>query len=330
MDHTIATRGSTLALWQARHVQSLLGGVNCKADLLKIQTTGDKVQDRFLHEIGGKGLFVKEVEQALIDGRADIAVHSLKDLPVKTPENFELTAILPRHSPYDLMIFKKQTAQRLGLKPEYIIGKQDVMLFGKVTIATGSLRRSCLLKEASNTVNTVGIRGNVDTRLKKLAESSEWDAIILAEASIERLGISEEFETRRLDPEWFVPSASQGALVIETIKGSAASDTIKKLDCKKTHEMVDLERQILAKLGGDCTMPFGCHFAYEPREGGSEVLVGRAVIAAQDGSTARSELYLPTEYRISSEKIVFETLKKLKDDGGPAIMDKLNLRQPNW
>lgn len=317
-------------MWQAEHVRSLLKEKEIDASILEVQTTGDRVQDRFLHEIGGKGLFVKEVEQALLDEKAHLAIHSLKDLPVKTPEQFELTTTLKRHSPYDAIIFRKDSAARVNLKPEFIIGKEDIMLMGNATIATGSLRRSGLLKEASNTVKVIGLRGNVDTRLQKLAENKEWDAIILAEASLDRLGLGGDFEVRRLDPEWFVPSASQGALVIETLKNGPLNSIIKELDCETTHRMVNIERKILETLGGDCTMPFGCHFAYEERDGSGDVLVGRAVILAEDGSSARSELTIPSDYDLTDEKLVSETLKRLKEDGGPSVMAKLNLTQPNW
>jgi hydroxymethylbilane synthase len=327
---TIASRGSKLAMWQANHVKDLLGKKSITCEILEVQTTGDKVQDRFLHEIGGKGLFVKEVEQALLDQKAHLAVHSLKDLPVKTPEPFELITTLKRHSPYDAIIFRKDSALRVNLKPELIIGKEDIMLMGKVKIATGSLRRKGLIAEASNTAETIGIRGNVDTRLQKLKDNEDWDAIILAEASLDRLGLGSDFEVRRLDPEWFVPSASQGALVIEVNKDGPINKEIKELDCETTHQMINIERKILKKLGGDCTMPFGCHFAFEARDGGSDVLVGRAVILAEDGSSARCELSIPSEYSLSEDKIVGEVLKRLKDDGGPGIMNKLNITQPEW
>ncbi|MDB2447211.1 hydroxymethylbilane synthase [bacterium] len=327
---TIASRGSKLAMWQAKHVQSLLKDKKVDADILEVQTTGDKVQDRFLHEIGGKGLFVKEVEQALLDGKAHLAIHSLKDLPVKTPEPFELTTILKRHSPYDAMIFRKDSAQRVNLKPELVIGKEDIMLMGDLTVATGSLRRSSLLKEASNTVKVLGIRGNVDTRLQKLVDNKEWDAIILAEASLDRLGLGADLVVKRLDPEWFVPSASQGALVIETKKDGPLNRVIKELDCETSHRMIDIERKILEELGGDCTMPFGCHFSFEKRDGSTDVLVGRTVILAEDGTSARADLAIPVEYDLPQEKIVLETLKRLKDDGGVSIIDKLKIDQPSW
>lgn len=328
--HTIASRASKLALWQANHVKDLMLNLGAETDILEVQTTGDKVQDRFLHEIGGKGLFIKEVEAALLEGKADLAVHSLKDLPVDIEENFRLCAILKRNSPYDSIIFKKSSAARVNLKSELIVGKEDIMLMGRMKVATGSLRRSSLLKEASNTLEVIGLRGNVDTRLNKLDTTPEWDAIILAEASLERLGLGEGFEVRRLDPKWFVPSASQGALVIETKKDCVLNDVISKLDCYETRLAVELERLLLKRLGGDCTLPFGCHFSWEPRDGGSDVLVGRSVILATDGTCARSEISLPKEYPLSKEDIVNHMMKKLFDDGAPAILDKLNLTQPRW
>ena len=277
-----------------------------------------------------RDFFVREVEQALLDGKAHLAVHSLKDLPVKTPEPFELTGVLKRHSPNDAIIFRKDSATRVNLKPELIIGKEDIMLMGNVTIATGSLRRSSLLREASNTAKVIPIRGNVDTRLRKLTENKDWDAIILAEASLDRLGLGEDFEVRRLDPEWFVPSTSQGALVIETIKDSPISALVKKARLRSYTQNGQHRKKIIAELGGDCTMPFGCHFAFEQRDGSTEVLVGRAVILAEDGSCARAELTIPSEYKLTDDKIVSEMMDRLKKDGGPTIMSKLKLEQPNW
>lgn len=327
---TIASRGSKLAVWQANYVKGLLEKQNLTCDVKTVQTTGDAIQDQPLHEIGGKGLFVREVEKALLDSKAQLAVHSLKDLPIKTPKPFELVGVLERHSPYDAIIFRPDSAARVNLKPEPVISKEDLMLMGKIKIATGSLRRTGLIAEASRTAQTLPIRGNVDTRLQKLNDNKDWDAIVLAEASLDRLELGAGFEIRRLDPEWFVPSPSQGALVIETLAQSPLKSVIEKILCEKTQYLISLERGVLEALGGDCTMPIGCHFSFESREKGSDILIGHAVILTQSGASARCKLSIPVEYTMSNEKIIEEILQRLKKDGGAQVMSELNLSQPNW
>lgn len=329
----IASRGSALALWQANYIAAKVKELGFDSSIIKIQTTGDKIQDKPLHEIGGKGVFITEVEKALADRRADIAVHSLKDLPVNTPENFSLCSFIKRHAATDVIIFKDETGKKLHLSDKEALSSEDIMLMGAIKIGTGSLRRSCLLKSASRTVEIKPLRGNVDTRLNKLRNDPELDAIILAEASLERLAdlIPEgEFTVKRLCPTWFVPSASQGALVVETLKDSEARNQVAPLDCKTTRRLVELERSVLRKLGGDCNMPFGAHFYFEQRPEHEPVLVGRACVLAEDGSKSFAEISFPGEYPISDEDIVAHTLKKLHDDGASAVFAKLNLPEPSW
>ena len=253
----IATRGSKLALWQANYVASLLRDLGVESELKIIKTQGDRVQDRFLHEIGGKGLFVKELEQAMLDGEVDIAVHSLKDLPAKTPEPFELAAILKRHDPRDAIIFKPESFKRLNIQDE-VLSKDHFQNMGTVTIATSSLRRQSLFKGCSNDIRLEAVRGNVDTRIQKLLDG-DWDALILAAASLE-LSI-DNVDFRFIDPEWYVPCAAQGALAIECKQDHPIKETIAKLSDPVTFACATTERKILEKLGGDCTMPFGAHIS---------------------------------------------------------------------
>jgi hydroxymethylbilane synthase len=317
---TIGSRGSMLALWQADYVQSMLKNQGVTSNINVIKTTGDRIQDRFLHEIGGKGLFVKEIEQALLDQTADLAIHSLKDLPAKTPAAFTLAAILKRHLPTDVLIFKKEFAQKTDL-PEGMITREKMASFGKVSIATGSLRRSSLLKEASSQINVVPIRGNVDTRLRKL-EESEWHGLILAEASLERLNLKSGLVFRTLDPDWFVPSPAQGALAIETLKSKPElSDWINNLGCQETRFHVELERLILERLGGDCTMPFGCYFRHKENK-----LIGDAIILNENGDNCRSRISLDQSENYDTHSIVKQMLDELKDNGANKILTDLKLK----
>ena len=253
----IATRGSRLALWQANHVMEQLRQHHVSSALTIKKTEGDRVLNRFLHEIGGKGLFIKELEESLAKGESDLAVHSLKDLPAKISPEFSLAAILPRHSPQDAIIFHPDFFQKRQLsKPE--LSKNDMKQLLPMTVATSSLRRTCLLKNLSPDIVIEPVRGNVDTRIQKLLQG-KWDALILAAASLERLSEYSYLHPCKLDIKWFTPSAAQGAIAIETTKTHVATDTFRKLTCPNTEFCTQIERGILYLLGGDCRLPYGCH-----------------------------------------------------------------------
>ncbi len=280
----IATRGSQLALWQAHHVAGLLQSRGLSTELNIIKTTGDRVQDRFLHEIGGKGLFVRELEEAMKADQADIAVHSLKDLPAKIPAGFQLAAILPRHIPQDALIFNPKSLGRLKVPENKFLGKSDLKQLGAMTIATASLRRQSLLKGLGPQINLVPVRGNVDTRIRKLNEG-DWDGLILAGASLERLGL-DHLPHRLLADDWYVPCAAQGALAIETPIGSPFSKDLATFSDAQTFACATIERLILEKLGGDCTMPFGAFFFADKARG---MTIGRALVLDYEGEEARFE-----------------------------------------
>jgi hydroxymethylbilane synthase len=314
------SRGSPLALWQAHFVKDLVGARGVTAEIKTWKTTGDIVQDRFLHEIGGKGLFIRELEDAMRRGEADFAVHSLKDLPARIPEGFSLTAVLKRHVSTDVMIFSRDFYRQAGLAAGQLIDEKTVKSLGPIRIATSSLRRAALLKGASDDVVTVPVRGNVDTRLKKL-ESEGWHAIILAEASLERLSIR-DVHAHTIDPSWFVPCAGQGALAIETLAKSPVEEHIVPLQCATTRLAVDIERSVLARLGGDCTMPFGCHVAEDPRTPGN--LLARAVLLANDGKSVRVVKSMP---KASAEKGELEQvlIDSLRKNGANEILAMLGI-----
>lgn len=314
----IATRGSALALWQANYVKGLLEARGAQPTLDVIKTTGDKVQDRFLHEIGGKGTFIKELEEALKAKTADLAVHSLKDMTARLDPFFALAAVLKRHSPADVMIFRDEVHAKAN--PPAVLGASDVKKLGKLKIGTGSLRRQALLKREAPELTTEGVRGNVDTRIRKLKEGA-WDALILAEASLERLGIK-DVKACRIDPEWFVPCASQGALAIESRAADPLKDWLKALGDPATTAAVTIERNLLARLGGDCTMPFGCLVTTD-----GKAWTGRAIVLSADGDAAATRLVMPTA-GFSTQKFADELTTKLAAAGAGRILAKLNLAVP--
>jgi hydroxymethylbilane synthase len=316
----IATRGSQLALWQAKYVGSQLEALGFSFELNIIKTTGDRVQDRFLHEIGGKGLFVKELEEALRAGTADLAVHSLKDMPARTAAEFELPAILSRHSPNDALIVAGRHRTIVEQGPNEI---QQWLKAAPRRIATSSLRRHAILQRLNPAIEIIPIRGNVDTRLRKLQENADWDGLILAEASMDRLALKPHWPTASLDPRWFLPSPSQGALAIEMRRGHPARAEIAKLGSNETALMVGVERGILAALGGDCNLPFAA-FA---RKVGPDLLVDAQVFGRSLTCTAR----LAVPFTAESHQIdgwVLLILRQMRDNGLEAVLRELGLPLP--
>ena len=253
----IASRGSQLALWQARWVAAQLSaaGHECRIEIIK--TTGDKIADVPLAKVGTKGLFTKEIEEALLDGRADLAVHSLKDLPTELPEGLVLAAVPEREDPRDAVVGKKLADLPPGAK-----------------VGTSSLRRAAQLLKLRPDLHVESIRGNLDTRLRKLDEG-QYDAILLAAAGLKRLGWGDRI-AEILEPEQMCPAVGQGALAIETRAGFEA---VAMLDHAATHTAVMAERGVLRALGGGCQVPIG---AYATVFNGRVRLL--AIVAAPDGS----------------------------------------------
>ncbi len=245
---TIATRESRLALWQAEHVKALLEARGHNVKLLGMTTMGDQILDRSLSKVGGKGLFVKELENALDDGSADIAVHSLKDVPMDLPDGFALACVMEREDPRDAFVsnnYANLAALPLG-----------------ATVGTSSLRRVVLLKTLRPDVKIVPLRGNLDTRLRKLDEG-HFDAIILAAAGLKRLGLVQRiravFETTEM-----LPAAGQGALGIE-IKANRSDllAALAPLAHLPTWMAVSAERAVSRAMGGSCSMPLAAHAVWD-------------------------------------------------------------------
>jgi len=244
MKLTMGSRGSQLALWQANHIAGLLRGEGHEVEILIIKTTGDKLQEVTFAQVGSKGMFTKEIEEALADGTIDLAVHSLKDLPTELAEQFVLAATPPRVDPRDVFVSVKY--ENLAALPQ------------GARVGTSSQRRRAQLKALRPDIEAVEFRGNVDTRLRKLAEG-QVDAILLAAAGLDRLEKT-EWVRERLEPQDFCPAAGQGSLGIETRKNDAETlAAVQFLNDPATRFAVTTERAALAALGGGCQVPIGIH-----------------------------------------------------------------------
>jgi hydroxymethylbilane synthase len=266
-----ATRRSALALAQCRAFVARLKGSHPDLELVEEQvvTTGDKIQDRPLSEVGGKGLFVKEIEEALLDRRADLAVHSIKDVPGVLPEGLAITCIPRREDPRDVLVAPKHGKGTLAELPK------------GATVGTSSLRRAVSLKAARPDLVIVPMRGNVDTRLRKV-DAGECDAIMLARAGLVRLGL-EGRATEILQPDVSLPAVGQGALGIESRADDEATRArLAMLHDEATAVCVAAERGVMVALAGDCKTPLGAHAL---REG--EKIVLRAFVSEPDGSRLR-------------------------------------------
>ena len=248
MDIRIATRGSQLALWQAEHVKAKLLEVDPTLNITLniIKTKGDIILDVSLAKIGGKGLFVKEIEEAMLANEADIAVHSMKDVPAESQPGLELCAILERSYASDAFVSNKYKS--LSELPENAV------------VGTSSLRRASQLK-AKYPIQTELLRGNVNTRLRKLDEDN-YDAIILASAGLHRLGFDERI-AEFIDTKEMIPSAGQGAVGVECRSDDQTiKDLLAKLNHQQTADIVRAEREFNSKVGGSCQVPAGCYIHY--------------------------------------------------------------------
>jgi hydroxymethylbilane synthase len=265
----IATRESRLALWQAEHVRDLLQErFGAPVTLLPMTTRGDQILDRTLSKVGGKGLFVKELENAIEDGRAHLAVHSLKDVPMDLPPGFALAAVLDREDPRDAFV-----SVRHGSLTELPEGAR---------VGTSSLRRVVQLRALRPDLRIEPLRGNLDTRLRKLDEG-QYDAIVLAAAGLMRLGLADRIRAR-FSTEDMLPAAGQGALGIETrADATALKDRLATLSHQPTWLAVLAERAVSRALGGNCSVPIAAHATWHD---------GRIVLRAAVGDAERADAVL--------------------------------------
>jgi hydroxymethylbilane synthase len=299
----IGTRGSQLALWQAnfikseieRHFPELAVALNI------IKTTGDRITDRPLAQVGGKGLFVKEIESALLNGDIDLAVHSMKDMPGILPDGLTIGAIPERENPYDVLISK----DNLPLS-DYHPGAK---------VGTSSLRRASQIKHVRPDLNIVSIRGNLDTRIKKL-KSGEYDAIVLAAAGLHRLEQKNEI-SEYLDESVMIPAVGQGALCIESrMDDPGIQPVMTKLDHFETRICVEGERAFLKQIEGSCHIPVACFGKIKDKQ-----VIMTAVVASEDGQQVIRE-----QVSASFEDVV-ESGQKLAEqllaNGGKEILADL-------
>ncbi|HEY1272112.1 MAG TPA: hydroxymethylbilane synthase [Terriglobales bacterium] len=295
----IGSRGSQLALWQANHISALLRERGHQVELEIIKTTGDKITDVALAKVGTKGMFTKEIEEALAAGHVDLAVHSLKDLPTEVPAGFEIVAITKRENPRDVLISKQHAS--INALPR------------AARIGTSSLRRQAQLKALRPDLDIHPLRGNVDTRLRKL-ESGEYDAIILAAAGVTRLGLT-ALVKQILPAEIMCPAAGQGALGIEIRQGDREiGQHLSFLDDAAARSATTCERALLNRLGGGCQVPIG---AFAELHGGRLHLEG--VVANPDGSQVLRE----SRDGDDPQKLGDEVGQVLLQRGGDAILQEV-------
>jgi len=301
----IGTRGSALALWQANHVKECIETTfpDLRVDIKTIKTTGDRITDRPLAMVGGKGLFVKEIEASLLDSSIDLAVHSMKDMPGELPDGLIIGAIPERANPFDVLI----SAQGELFK-EYPQG---------AVIGTSSLRRGSQLKHLRPDLEIKSIRGNLDTRLKKL-KSGEYAAIVLAAAGLERLGQVNEI-TEYLTETDMVPAVGQGALCIETRENDPDMENILSvLDHEPTRICVTGERAFLKKIEGSCHIPVACFGKIRDNR-----IIFTAVVASEDGKSFIKETIESTPEQVTEKGR--ELAKLVLDKGGKRILEALDI-----
>lgn len=295
----IGSRGSQLALWQANHISALLRERGHQVEIEIIKTTGDKITDVALAKVGTKGMFTKEIEEALAEGRVHLAVHSLKDLPTELSAGFEIAAITKRENPRDVFCSRKYS------------GIDDLPRGARV--GTSSLRRQAQIKALRPDLEIHPLRGNVDTRLRKL-EAGEYDAVILAAAGLNRLGKTDLIK-QVIPADVMCPAAGQGALGIEIRAGDAATrDHLAFLDDADARAATTCERALLNKLGGGCQVPIGA-FA-EVRNGKLHL---DALVADPDGSKVLRESREGSD-PVKLGESVGETLLSR---GGDAILEEV-------
>ncbi len=307
----IGTRGSKLALWQAGWVQSALYKKDplLFVEIKIIKTKGDKILDVPLAMVGGKGLFVKEIEEALLDGRIDLAVHSMKDMPAEIPDGLCIGAIPQREVSQDVLISQN--------------GLCFSELANKAGIGTSSLRRSAQLLHARPDITILPLRGNLDTRLKKL-ESGDMDAIIVAAAGVKRLGFEHKI-TEYLDENIMLPAVGQGALCIETRENdSVIKPLIAALNHQQTRKVVLGERAFLYQLEGGCQIPIAAHGKIE-----NNIFTLTGLVATVDGATIIKDTMSGPEE--DSKRVGVKLAERLISMGAKKILEDLknNLDESN-
>lgn len=301
----IATRKSPLAMWQAEHVKSLLEQLHpgLEVELIGLSTRGDKILDSPLAKIGGKGLFVKELERAMLAGEADLAVHSMKDVPMEFPEGLELGVIMERHDPRDAFVSNNYN-------------KFEDLPQGAV-LGTSSLRRQCQLQALRPDLEVKFLRGNIQTRMAKLDEG-EYDAIILAASGLKRMGYDERIKTE-LSDDICLPAGGQGALGLELRSGDAQTMAlIEPLIHADSQACVSAERALNKRLNGGCQVPIACFAVLETQQSEGDTLYLRGLVGSPDGTqTLTAEVRGPRE---QAEALGVQVAEDLLSQGADKIL----------
>jgi hydroxymethylbilane synthase len=293
----IGSRGSQLALWQAKWIAARLAECGHETRIEIIKTTGDKITDVPLAKVGTKGLFTKEIEEALLAGRIDLAIHSLKDLPTEVPAGLALAAVPEREDPRDAIV-----GARLSDLPAGAI------------VGTSSLRRAAQLRVTRPDLVIESVRGNLDTRLRKLDEG-QYRAIVLAAAGLTRLGWANRI-AEILSPDAMCPAVGQGALAVETRADGEARDICAALEHAGTRAAVTAERAVLAALGGGCQVPIGAYAALA----GDELRLVGVVIAPDGGNAVRKS----SEGRVADAEVIGQRVgQALLNNGGREILEQV-------
>jgi hydroxymethylbilane synthase len=312
----IGTRGSQLALWQANTVAARIaaaGGPDCS--IVTIKTSGDRLQEAPLSEIGGKRLFVKEIEDALLGGEIDLAVHSSKDMSVVLPEGLQIAAVLPREDPLDAVVFPITAVAALP-SIEYLVAA----LGHSPIVGTGSVRRMAQLKRLIPAARFTPIRGNLDTRLRKL-DRAEYDVLVLAAAGLLRLGLASRI-SMRLPATACIPAPGQGIVAVEIRDGDeAARHALAGIDDAEASSALRAERALVAALGGGCQTPIGA--LASPIGSGELELI--AVVASPDGSRAvRGEARGPAD---QAHELGQRVASQLLEEGADLILEEVRAHQ---
>ena len=293
----MGSRGSPLALRQTEIVVDQLKELGVDVDLCIVKTSGDVFLDKPLYQLSGWGVFVAEIDDRMLSGEIDLAVHSMKDIPTKRPRELDIAAILRRDSPYDILVTKD------GLK-------LDDLQKGAV-VGTSSMRRSAQLKRARPDLQIQSLRGNLQTRLRKL-DQGDYDAIVLAEAGVQRMGIELLYSV--LDPEKFVPSANQGTIVAVAKKGSTAERLVKSMDDVPTRAETMIERRILETVGGGCVVPVAIH----AQASNDEAQVVAEVLSLDGTRFVRIDEVIPAGDLVRASELG----RRLLEMGGRTLVDE--------
>lgn len=292
----IGTRGSRLALWQANLVKTILESQNIQAEIIKIKSHGDLNQFAPLYEFGVTGIFTKSLDQALINNEIDIAVHSLKDVPIEPAKGLKINCVLRRADPMDVLVLKNNT----------------IDFEKKLTIATSSIRRKSQWLNKYPHHSIAVLRGNIDSRIKKIGNNN-WDGAIFAKAGLDRLALD---SNKMIVLDWMIPSAAQGAITIASReKDLELNDLLDRINCKETMHCVSQEREFLKLMGGGCAMPISSYARLNENK-----LIFTANLCSINGkdSITRTDVYNKTDDRAGKK-----SCEKILSNGGLRIFDNL-------